>query len=195
MTQSDEQRWDQRYAEGAYAERQHPSAFLVERLDDQSGATATNLTAADLACGRGRNAAYLASLGYTVSAYDVSSVGLSHAQATYGADINWVHRDLIADGLEPSESFDLIVMFRFVAPELLAGLASHLNPGGRVIVEEHLRWSGPEELAGPGSDRFRVAPNALRKGLDHLTIEHYFEGLVTDPDGKLAAVARAVARA
>ena len=105
---------------------------------------------------------------------------------------NWVERDLLSDPTLPRLDYQLIVMVRFVAAELLTTLTAHLRPGGYLLVEEHLRW--PEPVAGPGSDRFRVAPGELRSCTAGLDVVDTFEGTVTDPDGATSAVARIVAQ-
>ena len=105
-----------------------------------------------MACGRGRNSWYLASLGFAVDAYDVSSVGLDLArQANYGYEdvpgrITWHERDLLIDGVPSDRRYDLIVMIRFVALDLLSSISHHLNPGGIVLVEEHMLHHGPDAV-------------------------------------------------
>jgi SAM-dependent methyltransferase len=171
--------------------------------------------ALDIACGAGRNAVYLASCGYQVSAIDISLVALKKAKQRAeqaGVDVNWICADLLADrdATAPADSalpsdesmtdnlavpaggYDLIIMFRFVAPELLDSLVQSLAPGGRLIVEEHLQTTA--EVAGPSSPQFRVAPGALRQALSTLQIVRSFEGEVVEPDGTVAALARIIAR-
>lgn len=195
---SDKTRWDVKYAAGEYAQRPHPSAYLQEHRQDLESSIGRR--AADLACGRGRNSWYLASLGFDVDAYDVSSVGLSLAsQADYGyADvpgkIAWHERDLLTDGIPETARYDVVIMIRFVALNLLRGIQQHLAHGGVVLVEEHMIYEGPEQIVGPRSERFRVAPGELVSAIDGLDTIDSFEGLVTDPDGDQAAVARIIAR-
>ena len=62
MTQTDRQRWDQRYRTGAYAERPWPSAYLQQCIP-QIAANPVAARALDVACGRGRNSLYLAQQG------------------------------------------------------------------------------------------------------------------------------------
>ena len=86
-------------------------------------------------------------------------------------------------------------MIRFVAPDLLADIVKkNLRSGGLLLVEEHLEWSGSEQITGPGSNRFRVAPGTLGMSIAGMQIIHSHEGLVTEPDGAQAAVARIIAR-
>lgn len=192
MPVEDQAKWDRRYSEGAYAERDHPSPLLVDWL-----AVAPPGRAADLACGRGRNSRYLAAQGYQVDGYDISPVGLKLAAGHADGEINWHQRDLLVEGLPQGERYALIIMFRFVALDLLAQLADHLVPGGVLVVENHLQYAQADALtlAGPGSARFRVAPQAQRQALgERLEILHEYEGLASDPDGSTVALAQLIAR-
>ena len=197
---SDKARWDAKYAAGEYAQRPHPSAYLATHAQTYALTNEGGGDAADLACGRGRNSWYLASLGFAVDAYDVSSVGLDLArQANYGYEdvpgrIAWHERDLLIDGVPTDRHYDLIVMIRFVALDILNVISDHLNPGGVVLVEEHMLHHGPETVVGPRSERFRIASGQLVSALEGLEVLDQFEGLVTDPDGEQAAVARIIAR-
>ena len=191
MPISDRDKWNERYAAGAYAERLHPSAYLAAQIHRFPPGTA-----ADVACGRGRNAIFLAQHGFDVTGFDIADIGLSSAQARAGAlglNIQWQQRDLLADGLPPNMRFDLIVMVRFVAASLIEELHQHLNPDGYVLIEEHLQHADAH-IVGPTSERFRVAPGALAQHCRALTIVDEFEGVVTEPDGQRAAVARVVAQ-
>ena len=157
--------------------------------------------ALDVACGRGRNSIYAAQQGYVVDGVDVSPAAL--AQATQralrtGVTVNWCCQNVQDLGglsaWRPRHEYDLIVMFRFVAPSLLPMLARHLVVGGQLLVEEHMEWSGPEKVSGPRNPSFRVAPSALRQALlknsEFLEIIEEFEGIVEEPDGSQAALSR-----
>ena len=74
MSADDAERWNARYADGAYAGRTRPSQLLLQwqRLPRVGRAL-------DVACGAGRNALHLAGLGYQVDAVDVSSAALQRA--------------------------------------------------------------------------------------------------------------------
>ena len=192
MSAEDRAKWDLRYQEGAYSGRSYPSEFLVE----ETASLYSSGKALDLACGSGRNALYLASQGFRVDAMDVSTVGLELAAEKsngLGLTINWLNRDLLESPDLPENYYDLIVMFRFVAPELLAGLSKSLVGGGSLIIEEHLEWS-TKDVGGPSGNRFRVSPNYLRNACHGMDLLNYSEGLVKEPDGTTSALARAHAK-
>jgi len=196
----DRQLWDNRYREGAYAERLWASAYFQQCMPEITAQQA-GTRALDVACGRGRNSIYAAQQGYVVDAVDVSPMALAHAaqQALRtGVTVNWCCQNVQdSEGVSawrPPREYDLIVMFRFVAPSLLPALVRHLAVGGQLLVEEHMQWSGPESLSGPSNPSFRVAPSALRQALlknaEFLEIIEEFEGIVEEPDGSQAALSR-----
>ena len=187
MSTTDRNKWDQRYREGAYASRDYPSEFLKQRLLHLKRGKAL-----DLACGAGRNSIFLAQNGFLVDAVDVSSVGLEKARKraeTLGVSINWLNQDLLDGWKLPSESYSLIIMFRFVALELLPVLPEILERGGSLIIEEHLQWKG-EAVSGPTNENFRVPPGELARIVDGLKVVYEYEGLVKEPDGALAALSQ-----
>ena len=53
---------------------------------------------------------------------------------------------------------------------------------------------GGREAAGPRNPRFRVAPGALTRAVEDLTLLSTAEDLVVDSDGHVMALARVVAR-
>ena len=192
LSEEDRDKWDARYRAGAYEARSHASPLLVEWAPTVEGNA--QIRACDFACGRGRNSNYLAQLGYQVEGYDVSSVGLALAARGSTECIRWIQRDLLTDGLPETARFELIVVFRFVDLDGLGGLVERLTPGGMLIVENHLQWASSEtQLAGPGSNRFRVASGALAAAVGNMSVLHEFEGLTEDPDGSKVALAQLVA--
>ena len=187
MSIADRKKWDQRYRDGAYSRRDYPSEFLKQRLSQSKPGKAL-----DLACGAGRNSIFLAQNGFCVDAVDVSSVGLERARERaelLGVSVNWLNQDLLDQWKLPSEHYSLIIMFRFVALDLLPALPEILERGGSLIIEEHLQWRG-EIVTGPTNEEFRVAPGELTRIADGLKVLYKYEGLVTEPDGGLAALSQ-----
>lgn len=188
MSRADRDKWDRRYWEGAYQNRGYPSAFLAQC----AGYLPPTGRALDLACGAGRNALYLAERGLAVDAVDISAIALERARAAAGnLPIVWLEHDLDL-GFDAPATYDVIVNIRYVNLPLLADLLSSLRPGGLLLVEQHLR--GCSDVAGPTNPAFRVAPGDLAELAATLQVEELHEGLLEDPDGRTAAVARLVAR-
>jgi tellurite methyltransferase len=125
--ESDRERWDRKYAVGEGPAHFRPNLLLTEHRH-----LLTRGRALDIACGFGANALYLASLGYWVDAVDVSGVGLAQAQAEArlrDLQINLVQADLARWWVPPAR-YDVIVVFYYLDPGLMAGLAAGLRPGG-----------------------------------------------------------------
>jgi SAM-dependent methyltransferase len=189
MSDADRARWDERYREGAYQARTHPSAFLEQQVGTLRGGLAL-----DLACGAGRNAIYLASLGWQVEGWDISTEALARAAARakeHGLEILWQPCDLDQAKL-PRSRYDLIVQVRYVNRELASAIADALKPGGVYLCEQHLVTD--REVVGPSNPAFRMAPGELRESVVGLCIESYREEYVADPDGRPAALVRMLAR-
>ena len=193
MSVEDRDKWDARYAAGAYAERTRPSALLVQALADYT--LPPGSSALDVACGAGRNAIYLASQGFEVTGVDISSTALERAAArahSLNVAVSWRQLDL--DTMPTlGGPYALVLMVRFVSAALLGALIEvALAPGGLLVVEEHLRTDA--EVAGPQNPAFRVLPGELSAAASSLEILEQFEGVTTDPDGRQVALSQLVAR-
>ena len=147
----------------------------------------------DLACGTGRNAMFLAGLGFAVDAVDISREALAIGRARAAElPIRWLERDLDR-GFEPEYSYDVVVNIRFVNLPLLASLAAALCPNGVLVVEQHLAMPDVDVI-GPKNPAFRVAPGELARTAAPLTVERLHEAVFQDPDGREVALARLFAR-
>lgn len=192
MSERDRERWNARYAEGAYGERSHPAVLLANWAD-----AAPRGRALDLACGAGRNALYLAQCGFAVDGVDISSEALARAAQraeTAELAINWLEHDL-DQPLPEGPPYALITVIRYADTALLSSLPERLAPGGVLVVEAHL---GGElftaDVGGPGSERFRLAPGELAAACESLEVLHSCEAQITDPDDRLMALAQFVGR-
>ena len=193
MSKADQHRWNERYQAGEYAERPYPSRFLERWLPEAEQRSPGSL-AVDIACGLGRNTRFLAQCGYRARGVDISDMAISQAKvlaAKENLSIDWHILDLESDPLPPGP-YDLIVVCRFLDRLLLPTLKSALVPqGGRIVYEQHVVTD--LEVGGPRNPRFRLQPNELLHSFSDLQILHYNEGLITDPDGGLMALAQLVA--
>jgi SAM-dependent methyltransferase len=140
--------WDDRFSKQAYAYGEAPNDFLVWAAPQVKKGKVISLSE-----GEGRNAVYLAQLGFEVTAVDFSSVGLAKAQALaekHQVKIECVLADLNDLQLEPN-TWDVVVSV-FSQPEspirqrLNAQLASSLKMGGALIHESKV--SEDEDASG-----------------------------------------------
>lgn len=186
MSQAEAAKWEQRYRDGSYSGRAKPSAFVVDWAQRIGPGRAL-----DLACGRGRHALHLAGLGFEVDAVDIAAAALEQGQTAAeaaGVRVNWIQADL-DDFLPAQNRYRLICVVRYINRELMRRCAAALAPGGYLLCEQHLRTTRPVEV-GPGNPDYRLPPNdplSWQLGLRWLD---YREGLVTEADGRTAALIR-----
>ncbi|HLA19281.1 MAG TPA: class I SAM-dependent methyltransferase [Dehalococcoidia bacterium] len=192
MERDSELFWDERYRNEDAVPERGPAAFLVEHhhLLPERG------RGLDVAMGTGRNALYLASLGYEVTGIDVSGVAVERCREEAerrGLRIEAVQADLGSYRL-PSEAYDVIIDFYYLQRELAPALVAALRPGG-VLVFESFTMEQRRFGWGPQQEEFLLRPGELRTlfpGLEELV---YREGLVESQSGRgQKAVAGLVAR-
>jgi len=160
--------WNRRYAAGEKFDQAH--APLVERF--ASGCEPGD--ALDLACGLGRNALYLAELGWRVTAVDGSAIAVEHVRRCVQA--KRLPIDIRLADLErgefaiPAESYDLVLDILYLQRDLIPAIQRGLRPGGLVIAIALLAESGQ-----PQGTATRTAPGELRALFTAWNILHFLE--------------------
>jgi len=157
--------WEERFAPGARLNFT-PSPLLVEAAELLAPGRAL-----DLACGAGRNAIYLASLGWSVLAVDSSPAALGilrERAAAGGLRIDARQADLEGGefAIEPA-SFDLICDFLYLQRNLFPQIREGLRPGGLFAAEILVRDAQPH--------RFALEPGELREEFAGWKILYYSE--------------------
>jgi SAM-dependent methyltransferase len=104
----DSEAWDERYAGSELVWSATPNQFVAEALAEKEPGRAL-----DLAAGEGRNALWLASLGWDVTAVDFSQVALDKGRAVEQSvhpklPITWVRADVTS--WSPDGAYDLVVV-------------------------------------------------------------------------------------
>ena len=183
MDGSARETWNARYRErGTVAGP--PSDWLVE-----NGALIGGTRALDLACGTGRNARFLARLGFTVDALDISEVAI---EALHGvAGVHARVADLECEPL-PTGAYDLVLLINYLQRDLFAPAAAALAPGG-VLIAETVTRAHVEQLGRTFDQRFLLEPGELRHAFGGLEVLRYEEGVV-QRSGRPRAVAAIVAQ-
>jgi SAM-dependent methyltransferase len=152
--------WNTRYAGSELVWSAGPNQWVESELAGLPPGRAL-----DLACGEGRNALWLAGLGWQVTASDFAEQGLAKgraAQARLEATgrplaVDWVCADATA-ATWPPEAFDLVVISYLqltadLRREATRRAAAALAPGGTLLVVGHDTsnladgWGGPQEPA------------------------------------------------
>jgi tellurite methyltransferase len=156
--------------------------------------------ALDIACGNGRNAGYLAQLGFEVDAVDVSDVAIDALRAAVDARGLSVHprrRDLEHgepgdDGGLGDSAYDVIVQTNYLQRDLFGDLARALRPGGLLIVETFTR-ADLEALGNHVEARYLLKPGELSASFPGLEVILHREAVLEHGERK-RAVAGLVAR-
>jgi tellurite methyltransferase len=177
MTFEDQSRWDRLHAEGRGGGAS--SRFLQEIIDSDHW-TIVPGKALDLACGTGRNALFLASRGFQVTAIDISPVGLERgceqAQAN-SLSIDWQQGDLEALQL-PSGEYDLIVNINYLQRSLIPQIQRALKPGGHVIFDTYL--IDQQVVGHPKNPDYLLNHNELLEHFRDFRVLLYREGNFSD---------------
>ncbi len=169
--------WDQRYSADEYVYGKDPNEFLAN--------AASNIPKGKVLCvaeGEGRNAVYLAGLGYQVVAVDSSAVGLEKARKLAqerGVTIETIVADLASFHIEP-ESFDGVVsIFAHMPPpvrkQLHNQIVAGLRPNGVLILEAYRPDQLKYKTGGPPTEEFMMTLQGLEEELSGLTFEYAAE--------------------
>ncbi len=137
--------------------------------------------ALDLACGSGREAVYLADLGWQVVAVDQLPDALARGrdlQARYAPDappIRWIEADLENDW-QPDEPFQLVLCFFYLYRPLIPRIADWLLLGGHLLMETFTTIHRAH-FGRPAPDERVLRPGELPTLLpSSMAIRHYDEG-------------------
>lgn len=119
--------------------REAANPVLAAWADGRSG---TGQRALVVGCGTGKDAEFLAGLGYAVTAFDLAPTAIAAAQRTHaGSTVTYEVADLLALPTPWSGAFNLVFeaytvqpLFGPVREAALAALSSPVAPGGTLLV-------------------------------------------------------------
>jgi SAM-dependent methyltransferase len=165
--------WDQRFAEKGFAYGEEPNVFLSRRLGElEPGAL---LLPAE---GEGRNAVWAATRGWTVHAFDTSTVGRDKALAAarrHAVDITYQLRSVTEDLGDLEGRFDAVgLVFMHLPPDVrrLAhrAVARCLRPSGMLILEAFSKEQLERGTGGPRDESLLFDVDELRMDFGDLRI-------------------------
>lgn len=164
-------KWDRIYRNAKVAEPPEPARVLVENghLLPLGG------TALDLASGRGENALYLARRGLDTFAFDISGEAMAQLDASAarsGLTVRTEIRDVV-ERPPASQSFDVIVVSRFLERALAPALVAALKPAGLLFYQTFVRDKAA--AAGPTNPAYSLAANELLDMFGDLRLVVYRE--------------------
>ncbi len=192
--------WDERYQVDDYVYGTSANDFLRSHVDHLPMGRVLSL-----AEGEGRNAVFLAEQGFTVTAVDMSSVGLAKAQrlaAQRGVNIDIIVADLADFHIEPGTWDGIVSIFAHLPARarqrIHREVVSGLRSGGVFLLEAYR----PEQLkygtGGPPSPEMMMDLEGLRAELAGLEFEYAAETVRDIHEGHLhygrGAVVQVLAR-
>ena len=166
------QEWDQRYAGRELVWTAEPNQFVVAELQDLAPGRAL-----DVGAGEGRNAVWLASRGWEVTAVDFSAVAVDKGRRLAedrGVAVDWVCADVRDYEPEPA-SFRLVLIAYLQLREaeldrVLRRAGTALAPGGVLLVVGHDVTNLTEGTAGPQDPAVLYTPGSIAHSLGDLTV-------------------------
>jgi SAM-dependent methyltransferase len=179
--------WDERYRSKDSVWGIEPNRFVREHCESLPVGEAL-----DLACGEGRNALWLARLGWQVTGIDFSEVAIERARAlttqlaaVEQQRVDWRVDDVTTLLPEPA-SLDLLLVSYLHIPasefdEMLSRTATALRPSGHLLVVGHDKRNPAEGVSGPQDIARLYDPEHLRE-------------LLVDECGLFVEIARTVER-
>ncbi len=138
--------WDDRYLAAKLLWSPGPNVFVEDRLSGSPPGRGL-----DLASGEGRNAIWLASLGWDMTAVDFSNVAVERGRGR-SDQVSFVTADVFE--WEPDGHFDLILVAYLQVPEadlgrLIGKTVRWLEPGGELFLVGHDITNLDEGVGGP----------------------------------------------
>jgi SAM-dependent methyltransferase len=173
----DANEWDERYAASDLVWSAEPNRFVAELVEPLTPGSAV-----DIAAGEGRNAIWMASVGWTVVATDFSPVAVERARTraarVLGPDAARLTA-VVADATLPAPggpaAYDLALFSYLQLPraELKAALRAGVEAvrsGGHVIVVGHAARNLAEGYGGPSDPSMLYDPDDVVDAADGLPV-------------------------
>jgi tellurite methyltransferase len=177
MSSDDKTRWDSQH--GVSSGAGQPSGFLRQVLENDAWHISGGL-ALDVATGKGRNAIFLAEMGFSVVGIDISTIALEEARrrtAKNSLEIRWHLADLEQTEL-PSAAYNLIVNVNYLQRSLIHQIQRALKPQGHVIFETYL--IDQQAIGHPKNPAYLLNHNELLHHFRSFRVLSYREGKYTD---------------
>ena len=183
MAANARERWNERRSEGGFEPfPDRPADWLVMHGSLLGGGGGRAL---DVACGDGRNALYLARLGFEVDAVDVSDVAIDALRAAAPERAPTVHPRVVDLKREPLPvgEYDVVLNFNYLQRDLFGALERALRPGGWLVFET-LGRAHIDELGKRLNPAYVLDDNELLHAFPGLRVRRYREGVVARACGR-----------
>lgn len=159
--------WQRRYGEAQSVWGWAPNRFVAEVLGPLVSGRAL-----DLACGEGRNALWLADLGWRATAVDFAENALARGRtqaAEHGLDVEWVHADVLEYQPESAAYDAVVIAYLHLGADKLGTVLRHaesaLAPGGTLVVVGHDVRNIADGVGGPQDPAILYTPELVTERL------------------------------
>ena len=140
----------------------------------------------DVACGSGRHARYLQSLGLQVTGVDRDRTAIDALQAILPG--HWLQADLEnAPWPLPGQQFDAVVVTHYLWRPLWPQILASVAPGGLLLYETFA--AGNEVYGKPSRPDFLLQPGELLRVCGHWHILAFEQGLLSTPERMVQRIA------
>lgn len=163
-----------------------PSQFLVE-----NAALLPQGRALDVAMGSGRNAIYLAGMGFDVEGVDISPEAVNEALASArkaGVTIRAQVADLEGDYYIEKDAYNVIICFNYLQRSLISQIKGGLLQGGIVVYETFI--IDQVQFGKPKNPDYLLQHNELLNMFHDFRCLRYYEGIT----GSQKAIASLIAQ-
>jgi tellurite methyltransferase len=172
-------------------EDREPADFLVENIE-----LLPKGRVLDVGMGFGRNAVYLAKMGFTVEGVDISEEAVQSARQSArenGVEIRVQTADLEKDYRIEQAAFDVIICFNYLQRSLIPQMKAGLKEGGLVVYETYI--IDQARLFGrPRNPDFLLRHNELLDMFRDFRCLRYREGVIENRKAIASLVAQKVIR-
>lgn len=145
----------------------------------------------DIAMGDGRNAIFLAALGFQAEGVDISPESVKKAEDTatiQGVEVAARVVDLEKESFIQPDSYDLIICFRYLQRSLIPHIKTGLREGGIVVYETYT--IDQLQFGKPKNPDFLLKHNELLNLFRDFHCIKYHEGIFEDKKAVAGIIAR-----
>ena len=174
-------KWNERYAIA------HVPNQVIDVLELNQHLLSGQGISLDIACGLGGNALKLAEMGYESHAWDISDRAIEKVQefAQERQLTVFAKQCDVSQELLMKESFDVIIVSRFLIRDMVAPIIAALKPGGllfyQTFTQEIILQNNEQPENGPQNHHYRLEINELLNLFSGLRLRFYREdGLLAD---------------
>ena len=151
-----------------------PSKFLANNISLLSKGKVL-----DVAMGRGRNAIFLAGMGFEVEGVDISQESVDKALETAsksGVEIKGVVADLETSYHIRESAYDVIICFNYLQRSLIEDIKAGLRPAGMIVYETYI--IDQARFQRPKNPDYLLKHNELLHMFRDFRCLRYHEGII-----------------